>query len=531
MTDAQQHETKNKELLTNPSFSDGAKGWFLRDATAVSPDQNNDQPTVKLNGVKPGPNSWSHVGISINAIPTNQKLNFSCLLRGDKSGQKLSVNAFAYNAANNLVANWTADSFVDNGAWKQFKATYVAPPEATYLTVWVIDATAYPAYVSRASLQLGGYQKAAPAYVDTDPGATMILRARYQACVRPLPKRDTGVVTFPVPGTYRDQVPLTFDLHVEPPSALIDYRIIKRDDGLNWLCQVNIKSPGKGVIIKWESLVLVSGRKEPTLPKVQPSAPKEVAQWTHSTACVQSADPTILAKSEELAKGTDDVESYVRKVIAFTSKNKGKAGEKFDALDAKRALLCGGSCTSRANLAAALLRAHGIPARTVSHLPAWYTGPLFEHWLVEYWHPTVGWVWIEPTLNGFQPPANDLIVLAVSSPADEDKAFDPVHLRCIMPGAPYLSGFEISEQLTDGSRSRFANSSNSAVMEKQINGTAAEMQTLLEATRKNFALVMNQSKTNQNNGHANAIQTAIQEGKAIDLAAAVLKFGRNGTGE
>ena len=92
------------------------------------------------------------------------------------------------------------------------------------------------------------------------------------------------------------------------------------------------------------------------------------------------------------------------------------------------------------------VRARGIPARTVAHLPTW-SGPLYEHWLVEYWHPGAGWVWLESSLGQFRPPPCSLVVLNVANPEDEDRAFDPLQCRQVMPGAPHLSVHVGSEEL------------------------------------------------------------------------------------
>jgi hypothetical protein len=115
--------------------------------------------------------------------------------------------------------------------------------------------------------------------------------------------------------------------------------------------------------------------------------PKEAEPWLRPAGCVQSDDPDIRAKAEELARGTADVGEYARRVTRFTTLNpyRGFAAT----LSARDALHCGNTCTGRANLAAALLRARGMPARAEAHLPTW-SGPLFCHWLVEYWHPGVG---------------------------------------------------------------------------------------------------------------------------------------------
>src|SRR5207249_3215793 len=112
-----------------------------------------------------------------------------------------------------------------------------------------------------------------------------------------------------------------------------------------------------------------------------PEAPREAEAWLRSAGCVQADDADVKAKAEELAQGTDDIGEYARRVIHFTTRNPLRM-RLLKSLDARDALKSGSSCTGRANLAAALLRARGVPARTVAHLPTW-SGPLFCHWLVE----------------------------------------------------------------------------------------------------------------------------------------------------
>jgi transglutaminase-like putative cysteine protease len=343
-----------------------------------------------------------------------------------------------------------------------------------------------------------------------------VIRAMAQAPVRVEKPGTTGMVTFPIPGTYREQVPLSFTVQTQPPSALRSFRWVLRPDGINWLCEVTVAPPAKGAIVKWESYVLVGARKDgPMSIGLKPEVPPEAAAWTHSTACVQSDDPAIRAKAEELAKGAHGIASYVKRVIAFTSTNQGK-GAPFDRLDARRALDNGGSCTSRANLAAALLRAHGIPARTLSHLPAW-APKLYEHWLVEYWHPDMGWVWAESTLNIFRPQPWTLVVLNVANPEDENKAFDPIHLRYIMPGAAYLSGCELSKELFPADLFP-DDATNQAVSIAPITGSDAELADLFAAAKTAHAAMAKAATAGQLHAAPDAkLLAAIRSGKATAI--------------
>jgi hypothetical protein len=241
--------------------------------------------------------------------------------------------------------------------------------------------------------------------------------------------------------------------------------------------------------------------------------------WTRSTACVQSADPAIVAKAKALAEGVDDVETLARKVMGFTSSNPGKPGVAFDALDARKALECGGSCTSRANLAAALLRASGVPARTVAHLPLWAPG-LYEHWLVEYWHPGAGWVWLESTLGRFRPSTLSLVVLNVANPEDEDLAFDPIQLRQVMPGAPHFAVHTTSRELFPARGLKVP--MNAAKVEVAIVGEPGEMVALFTEARGAYARLAEECRSGKvNSTRGEKLRAAMRTAKAADLTAAL----------
>jgi hypothetical protein len=316
-----------------------------------------------------------------------------------------------------------------------------------------------------------------------------LIRAEMAEVFRVKEPGVAGKVTFPIPGTYRDQVPLAFRIEVQPPDALKGSRLIRRADGMNWLCEVEVAPPKDKAMVRWEALVFVGGRPTEALPRARkPEVPEETQKWTRSAGCVQSDDPGIQAKAAALAEGTDDVGEYASRVIRFTTMNPYRA-ELCRTLDARGALLGGSSCTGRANLAAALLRARGIPARTVAHLPTW-CGPLFTHWLVEYWHPGVGWVWMEPTLDQPQPPSWTAVVVNVSKPSDEDDAFGWTRTSGIAAGVPRHSAreltaglqplFDVAEQLSWGAVNR-------ATPETPLRGSTTDLGELSTLARRTFA--------------------------------------------
>jgi hypothetical protein len=125
----------------------------------------------------------------------------------------------------------------------------------------------------------------------------------------------------------------------------------------------------------------------------------------------------------------------------------------------------------------------------VAHLPTW-SGPLYEHWLVEYWHPGAGWVWLEPSLNQFRPAPSTLVVINVAAAADEDDAAScaPPAVRGVMPGAPHLSVQELSAGLLPAYDARRADEVvNLATPEAALNGTPEEFRGLFLAAEKAFA--------------------------------------------
>lgn len=463
--------------------------WSLTNSTVLDGDDANYPHCIKISGVKSTPRSMSNASFSLSNIPVMHELIFNCKLRGSRAGQWLRVNVLAYNSKNHLVLESTQVATLDNHNWNSFKCAFVLPPEAVTMFLFVNNFTAQPAYLTHANLRLGAAQKSIRKYctdysAPSSPDVSKAIFASYKACVKSLKDGDIGTLTFPIPGVYKQQIPLTFEVKAKPRTAILDYKIRRREDGINWVAEVRVKPPKKGAIINWESLVLTGGSKENFLKKNRERPSDNSSKWLKSTKCVQSNDPAIKEKAEELANCSSEVKSYVTKVVDFVSKNKG-SGKKFDSLDAKTALEAGGSCTSRANLAAALLRAKGIPARTVAHLPTWHRGPLFEHWLVEYWDSDYGWVAAEPTLNR-QPNYNALVIIAISSSADEEKSDNSLHLRYIMPGAAYLSGCELSQELVMATFMPNVEGPNIVVEEAEIIGSQSELQSLFDTAHQSF---------------------------------------------
>lgn len=264
---------------------------------------------------------------------------------------------------------------------------------------------------------------------------------------------DAPKIAFPMPMEFEDQVPLTYDLKIEPPSAVKQVLYTERKP-LDWVVEVQFNPVKKGakITLNWHSDVLVRPRSYADLPKSVAlaklaDAPDAVKIWLNKSRCVQTDHPEILAQAKRMRE--KDVLALARNVTTLPSSI--KPGN-FRTLDALEALRKNGSCTSMANLATAIFRANGVPTRILACYPTW-SGPLQTHYIVQFYVPDYGWVWLESAI-GEAPylPYQDVIT-AIVYPEDEEKSFEPK--RWSMSGVPYMtltenlgsSDFTISKML------------------------------------------------------------------------------------
>ncbi len=446
------------------------KGWFVPEALAsagYTVKVVDDEPfeglrCARLSGPAQRPaQTFSNMTRALNATPYRGKtVRFRAAVRtealGDKAGcAQMWMRVDRPDRQMGFFDNMDGRRILSD-KWQTYDIVGVIDADAERIIFGVMELGGGTAWVDSASLEIVDRSTPSTDGVSARGGPNSqllhgpgVIRASAATSVRLREAGVPGVVTFPVPGTHRNQVPLTFSVESTPAGAIKSWRWRQRDDGLNWLCEVTVEPPAEGATIRWLSDVLVMDTPNIALPRAdKPEAPASAGAWLRSTRCVQSADPKIAEQARTLAEGTSDVGAYVQRVLDFTSSNRGQdPSAAFTTLDASLALACGGSCTSRANLAAALLRAHGIPARTLAHLPTW-APMLYEHWLVEYWHPGAGWVWIEPTMGLMQPKDWSLVVINVANPDDEDLSFDSVISHSgVALGAPHLAVHKHSPEL------------------------------------------------------------------------------------
>ncbi len=188
-----------------------------------------------------------------------------------------------------------------------------------------------------------------------------------------------------------------------PNEIIKDYRINTEDfSGDNYLLEVNfIDIPESGIYkIYWKISTFVRYNHEEALPSsiVKASVdelPDEVIPWLESSEYIQSNASEIQEKALELTINETDAIEITRKIINYTTNGIDYSIDinnySQDALNSLRRETA--VCTGRANLAAAMMRASGIPARILMIYPT--------HFITEcYLHP-YGWVRVEPGMAKF----------------------------------------------------------------------------------------------------------------------------------
>jgi hypothetical protein len=249
----------------------------------------------------------------------------------------------------------------------------------------------------------------------------------------------------PLPLAYRQQVPVTYELTVRPPDAAGSVAVYQ-DTRYNHVMRLSVVLTSKRnkADVQCRSIVLVGPSSFSDVPEqaeIPDRWPEECQPWLASTWCADSQHERIQALSKEIREGTDDVMTMIARVqeraAAIFLNARGQAKD----LTAVEALESRGSCTSCANLMAALLRASNIPARVLAGYPSW-SGPLQTHYIVEAYVPEFGWYPIESTLCQSPWPNTHQVNVAIIPPKYESQ--ESAGWRTgIAGGVPYLSLTEI----------------------------------------------------------------------------------------
>jgi hypothetical protein len=113
-------------------------------------------------------------------------------------------------------------------------------------------------------------------------------------------------------------------------------------------------------------------------------------------------------------------------------------------------------------------------------------------------------------------------VLGVANPEDEDRAFDPLQTRQVMPGAPHLSVHVGSERLHPAPRfaRHLGGAGNLATVETRLSGTDREIAELFTAARAAFETLVRETGTDKADAaRADSVRNALRSKQATELAA------------
>jgi transglutaminase-like putative cysteine protease len=389
------------------------------------------------------PISWRQ---NIMDFPVNRELILSGYVKTEKvsSDSVVAISIRAEDAAGGLVAcanTYDAYQIVGTHDWTEVKAGVAIPLEAEEIEVAAFLSGTGHVWFDDIQLIVGKEADASsfsPFQGLSGPGIASAI-GRFQIIAEQ--NVETTRIAFPIPLAFEDQVPILFEIYSQPADAVREVVIKKRDE-YNWVAELTFNSLRENdtVNLEWVSYVLIrdhdySQMSDVEIPKKE-ELPDQVCCWLASTVSVQADHPEIQEKAKEIRGNSTNVIEIAQKTSKFLRTI--KLGDYY-ALDAVTALHEGGSCVSYANLAAALLRANGIPTRILAVIPA-YASVLQTHYIVEFFIPEYGWVRFESTHCRIPwKPYNDVVV-AVVKPEDENRSFQQP--RWFARGVPYLSVLE-----------------------------------------------------------------------------------------
>lgn len=273
---------------------------------------------------------------------------------------------------------------------------------------------------------------AAPVQAVNGPGLVGVMGGARVKLMKP----GVHEVWLPCPQADAVRVPKSFGITTVPAEAGKEFRFREREGG-NRVVVVKLELPSAGsgpaggqeVQIEWAAMLLVSGKKA----ERGRERGKDVDEYLKSTACAQAADGRITELAGELWDESAGFEGYARTIQEHIRNM--KQGQPVRSMDAVGLLDSGANwiCTANANLAVALMRANGVPARSLAWVPT--TGQKLEMHRVLECFTDGHWVAFDP--SSLQPaiPLQPWhgAVMARTTIADEQQAMKPrmgVSLGC-----------------------------------------------------------------------------------------------------
>lgn len=389
----------------------------------------------------------------IRTVPKGKTVSFSVWAKGKGVRNVVAMCVQAHGAdPSNFSAFATTQletPLKGDFEWTRIAAQVGVPTDTTSLQVLLMLVGDGEVWFDDFAAELGG---------DATLIAPGLFEVRGQFTLT-APGKDDAVLLMPIPLSYLQQVPLSYEFTCDPPDRVKNIRLFE-DATLpgNWLAELTIRgvapsgaaapapatgSPGP-LQVSWTSYVLIGPGSFADLPKSAPIPehwPADAQPWLRSTSCVQASDERIMKIAADVRKNDTDAIAIMKNTLKRVHTIYERQGERTMSLDAVNALDHVGSCTSCANLVAALLRAGGIPARILAGYPAW-SGPLQTHYIVEAYIPTYGWYPIESTMLREGWDRHQQVQVSIVPTSYEDRSgFRPG----VAPGVPFLSLTEKAE--------------------------------------------------------------------------------------
>ncbi len=442
------------EVLRDGTFDAGPStnmedGWYNQAAGGDSVTSEwtkaggrGDSPCIHLASCGPADGIWiwrQHVHDPL----TCRQYRLSAWVKAKDVEGNVIICIRCMGASDDLVAFGTTQGTCDTHGtvdWKEITCAFVPPKTTTSLEVLCFLQGTGECWFDDVSLTAG--EKASPPAAPETPGqdhpGIFRLRGVYRVEAGAVMKEP--VVLFPLPLTWGPQVPLSWEIK-DPSSKVRSWRVHERRPH-DWVAEVKLAplAVGDSFPLEWEADVLCG----PTEPVALPTdialdrlseAPDEAKPWLASTRCVQCGDDRFKAIAKGLREEAKDTADLVARAQAKLAEiQQGQSGQA-TGLDALQALDHPGSCTSNANLAAAVYRACGVPARVLSGYPVW-SGPLQTHYICEIWLPETGWHSMESTMLKHPWPQSQQMAVSLVYPEDEDGS---AGRSCAADGVPYLS--------------------------------------------------------------------------------------------
>ena len=240
---------------------------------------------------------------------------------------------------------------------------------------------------------------------------------------------ETYEAYFHIPISFREQVPVLIE--IESPH-LIDYRFIHLGSP-NVIAAARLRQAPE-TDLTWTAWVLTKNSRlnRVDTPDFLPipsldDLPEETKKWLQPTGCAQINAPIVQQIADSLRGTTTNLLELTDNIAFYCFDSiPGEFSHDPMAFDAVYALRWGNSCTGHAHAGAALLRANGIPARSLLNImlsPEF--NPLIQdmHWFVDYYVPDYGWIDMETTMGINFCTLNGAVVVMVADPGHECPVF------------------------------------------------------------------------------------------------------------